>query len=223
MEGEIVISTKSSSTRLEKSDAYLIPGHKTYTMKCTKPCKLFFIHFSYQLEDGSDFSDIFENCVLLPKKLFNFIKEDQSTNFTEVYDIINIKGIVYNVFAELAKENKIDFDEAVLNYSETILKALTYINDNLSATLTIKEIADSLNYSADYLSNKFYDECNVNLKKHISTLLYKKSLLLLSSGIYLVKEVASQLKFSDQYYFSRFFKKYHLSSPKSYQINRRKS
>lgn len=220
LEGEILIRKKGQTFYLTERNAYLIPGHKVYDFICVRKSRLFFVHFSYQLQTGFDLFDRLETCRLLNTDAFLPIVEEQVLSMTQVSQIIRIKGVIYSAISDVVTDADFSLDDVNPFYSELVSKILDYINDNLSALLTVNEIANHLGFSPDYISKKFYEECHVGLKKHISTMLYKKSLSLISQGDYSIREISEILHFSDQYYFSRFFKKYHLSPPSTLVKNR---
>lgn len=211
--GRIEIKTKLKTTVLLPNHAYLIPAHKTYDLQCMEPTTLLYVHFSYQLTNGSDLFDSLVDCISIPLKPFEHMLDFFQPSDLKAHDIMSLKSLLYSLIGQVMESHNITYELAVPTYSELILHALQYINQNLSAKLQVSEIAKNLNYNPNYLSKKFYEECNVTIKKHISTLLYQKALLLLTMENMTIKEVAEQLKFSDPYYFSRFFKKYHLASP----------
>jgi YesN/AraC family two-component response regulator len=146
-------------------------------------------------------------------KLIKLLDDDSlSALMTFKADIINI----------LAKFMNISSNEYGLIWSyESFGKyadLLSYVRENLSADFKINLLEGKFNYSYYTLSRKFKEDTGICLKEYIDKMLIargKQALLVSNKSI---KEIAHSLKFCDQYYFSRFFKKYTGLSPKEYRL-----
>lgn len=84
--------------------------------------------------------------------------------------------------------------------------------------LTLAEIAQSLNYSAKYLSHYFKKKMGVGYSAYLKTMRIKYAVTLLEQGITSVKNVALLSGFSDPLYFSSVFKNALGVSPSEYKV-----
>ncbi|MEN6385331.1 MAG: AraC family transcriptional regulator [Phycisphaerales bacterium] len=99
----------------------------------------------------------------------------------------------------------------------TYLKCRTYINKNFSKIHTIEQIADDCFVNKVYLCRLFRQYTNISPMQFVIKLKMNKAALLLMQTSYSIKQIAYELNFESQYYFSRTFKKYYGISPKTYR------
>lgn len=98
-----------------------------------------------------------------------------------------------------------------------ITRAISVINLHYSDRLTVSGIADRLNIDRSYFSNLFKKEIGIPPQQYITELRMQKALDLLKKNLYSVAVVAASVGFSDQFTFSRCFKKYYGVSPTHYK------
>ena len=96
-----------------------------------------------------------------------------------------------------------------------IERIVAIISENLYSTLTLEEIAKTLNYSRTYISLIFKKHKKTSIIDYYNSLKVKEAKKLLRDKS--VFEVSSLLSFSTPYYFSRVFKKYEKIAPKEYR------
>ncbi|OUA67368.1 helix-turn-helix domain-containing protein [Bacillus thuringiensis] len=114
-------------------------------------------------------------------------------------------------FADRVKEYK------TKKYSNTITTCLNYINRNIYQKISLSELAELLQVNPTYLSNLFKKEVGITLSQYIQMekIEEAKKLLILTS--YSLTDICLWLKFSDQSYFIRIFKKITAMTPKQYR------
>lgn len=152
------------------------------------------------------------------KELFYHIKaeinEDELASNELVFSYLKIFLIkLTRLKKDIDHENKKNFTD-LPNYLETLT---ILINENFKTEHQPSFYADKLNVTVKTLSNstkKYY-------KKTISSLINEKIILkakweLLHTNTQ-IKQVAADLGFNDEYYFSRFFKKHIGLSPKQFR------
>ena len=102
-------------------------------------------------------------------------------------------------------------------HSDSIRRAIEYINQNYMNKITLEEIANAVHVSPNYFSKIFKEEVGINFAAYLNKVRIEgaKKLLLESDGS--LVEVAYLAGFEDQSYFSRVFKKYTGLSPKRYK------
>lgn len=103
------------------------------------------------------------------------------------------------------------------DYSMPIRKAITYINVDLSADLSLKSLAGQLNVNASYLSTLFKKETGMTLTEYVNNRRIKHARKLLRGTSLPVKNISLQCGISDIYYFSRMFKRITGVTPRAYR------
>lgn len=112
-------------------------------------------------------------------------------------------------------ENKIDDSKNDVEYDETIVEIIDYINKNLNSSLTIESISSNFYINKYYLMHKFKEQTGFTLHNYIQ----QKRLLL---AVSLIKDGAQitgvylECGFGDYSSFMRAFKKMFDLSPKNY-------
>lgn len=95
--------------------------------------------------------------------------------------------------------------------------ALQYLNENYpNPDLTLKTLSDHLHLNPSYLSRILKQRTGVTFTDFLTSLRIQTAIKLMEEGNIFVNEIARKVGFSDPYYFSKTFKKYAHSSPKSY-------
>lgn len=83
-----------------------------------------------------------------------------------------------------------------------------YIRDHANAQTSIDELAKVAGISRDSLSREFSQDCGITLKQYLNRAITRKAEHLLLSPGATARNVAEKLRFNNEYYFSRFFKKH---------------
>lgn len=127
-------------------------------------------------------------------------------------DIFELESVIRDFLAFLKKKL-----EEERNYSRIVRHAMNYIDHNLSAPLSLDQIAGEIPTSSSYLSRTFKKETGQALTEYINMARIEKAKELLADNTLLNYEIAEQTGFHDPAYFSSIFKKYTGMSPKEYR------
>lgn len=98
--------------------------------------------------------------------------------------------------------------------------AILYMQENLSNSLTLDNIARSVNLSVSFFSRKFKKDTGYAPIEYFNYLRIQKACQLLHFSSWRVNEVASAIGIDDPFYFSRLFKQQMGLSPAHYQKNK---
>ncbi len=98
-----------------------------------------------------------------------------------------------------------------------IADVISYIGLHYRDKLTLEMIANHVNFSENYLSRVFREQVGMSLFQYINYIRMNKAAELIMKGQTYMKEVASAVGISDQFYFSRMFKKQFGVSPTDYK------
>ena len=204
-EGEMVLTLNNNSTlHMKGGNMYLI--HPFSIKKAEKPDHIlhYFIHF---------------NILSVPFNFFDYFGATNATEYTDE-DISLVKTLLSNYPATTAKTQFKTIGAIQLLLSKFFLESdtfnpdiqkfapvLKYIEDNICSPITINELADIMHLNKNYFINFFSKTFNMPPLKYIierRTLLAEKLLIDTNHSI---SEIAEQLGFTNEYYFSSTFKK----------------
>lgn len=99
-------------------------------------------------------------------------------------------------------------------------KAITYMQENLSNSLSLDNIARSVNLSVSFFSRKFKKDTGYAPIEYFNYLRIQKACQLLHFSTWRINEVASAIGIDDPFYFSRLFKQQMGLSPAHYRKNK---
>ena len=132
----------------------------------------------------------------------------------ESKSVDEITGIMHNIIETIAGQI-VSFQD--IPHALAMRKAETFIRENLTRKMTLREISRVAGLSAPYFSTIFKEEMGENLSKYINRLRVEKaSALLLETDISL-NEISGICCFQDQSWFSKIFKSFTGISPGKYR------
>ena len=102
-------------------------------------------------------------------------------------------------------------------YSPTILMALSFINRNFTADISLTQLSEYVYTNSSTLSSEFNAEVGMSLSESITSLRIQKAQKLLKETPASVPEIAMQAGFASAKYFREIFKKQTGMSPSQYR------
>lgn len=155
-----------------------------------------------------------------------------SDNGIDIQDVMGEYADVETVIKEASTVNDVcawctGVIEALLDQRRSLFKKIhnvdlakkvqRYILDNFSdPELSLEQISGSFFIAATYISSNFKRVNGLSIMQYITKIRLEKARDLLAEGGTDIKTVAVQTGYSDEYYFSRCFKKYFGISPSNY-------
>lgn len=103
------------------------------------------------------------------------------------------------------------------NINQILQKAIDYICENYSMSITLNELAEHTYVSTYYLSRMFKKELGKNFVEYLNEVRIAKAKELLKDNKYKTYEVAELVGIQDPHYFSKIFKKYVNMTPTEYK------
>ena len=94
---------------------------------------------------------------------------------------------------------------------------MSYITHNYDQDFSLDDLAEHLCLTPSYVSRLFKMEIGRNFKEYLTQYRIKKAKKLLLSSTMKVYEIADQVGFKEQHYFSNVFKKNQGCSPQQYR------
>ncbi|MGN0435101.1 MAG: AraC family transcriptional regulator [Wujia sp.] len=101
--------------------------------------------------------------------------------------------------------------------SKSIILSLDYIYQHINDRITVKELANNLSISENYLSRLFKKEMGISVSEYILSLKIEKACNLLQFSEYSIADIASYLSFASQSHFIQVFQKIMGQTPKKYR------
>ena len=215
VEGEGEIESEEGKTILKAGKLYIIPAGYTFSYRCENSMRQLYFHVILSDLSGNDLlRGVGKVCSLeiAPDHLEKLLTLYQSGDGTSLK---LLKAHLQTDLFTALKEEGITL--TVKELSACVQKALAYINENLSASLTISEVAENVFVSPDTLSRRFKKEMGESVGRYIDGIILYKAEQLLSGSDLPLSQISAELGFYDQFYFSRRFKEKFSVSPLKYR------
>lgn len=222
--GNACIENDSTKYQLEPGKIYLIPAGSKNNYCCTSEVHKFYLHFQIHLLPGIDLFQGLEDvlaCDYTEELLEQIIHHAENASLT---DLLHLKSIFTSICARfyadaLSRHNLLEKQSGFYRQE----RILHYVSENLTSKLRISDMAEYFNVPFYQLTREFKQDTGITLKEYIEKQLLHKSKNLLLNSNCSITQIAEQLEFCDAYYFSRFFRKFELESPKEYRRLKRKN
>lgn len=129
------------------------------------------------------------------------------------YELITkalLQQLIFEIFQSIKKQNQ--------NYSISlkIEKIIKYMHENINNRLTLTELSEMVQLSPTYLSRTFKATTGYSVIGFFNKMKIDKAKELIIEGDKKIKEVAQELRFTDEFYFSRIFKRIEGISPSEF-------
>ncbi|MDQ6420122.1 response regulator [Paenibacillus sp. LHD-117] len=92
-----------------------------------------------------------------------------------------------------------------------------FLEQHASEDITLQDVANRFYLSREYISRKFKQEMNENVSDYIAGIRMKRAKELLGNASLKISQVAEQVGFQDEKYFSKVFKKWTDCTPNDYR------
>ncbi|MGL4737683.1 MAG: response regulator transcription factor [Cellulosilyticaceae bacterium] len=122
----------------------------------------------------------------------------------------------FKIYQTFVEKIKIHIKKQFLPKDE-IVKALEYIHQNYNKEISLKSIATYVNLSPNYFSTLFKKEMGQSLVDYIMALKIERAKELLKSNL-LFYQIAEEVGFSEETYFSKIFKVKTGMSPREWKL-----
>ena len=209
-DGEGTVVCNGKSVTLQPNHAYLLPTNLPFDYSCAHSLTKLYLHINII---GSDGMDILQNipdicvCELEPALLQQLIDLRQQAS---AYDVLAFRQQLYGLLLRLLSSYPADLLQSK-HYSNLVQNIMRYVQDNLSYSLSTKQIAEHFFLAPVTLRKHFCDETGITLRQYIENLVFFNAELMLRTTDTSIKEISATLGFQSPFYFSkRFYSRYHL-------------
>lgn len=145
---------------------------------------------------------------------------DKDNNFIkEISKLKDIESLTFWLINILDKFTKNTFPITDTKNASIIQKAVSFINENYKDNLTLDMVADLVHLNSSYFSSVFKKEMRMNFSGYLNKVRIENSKLLLRDTESSISDIAQEVGFEDQSYFTKVFKSLTQMTPKEYQNN----
>ncbi|MBR5872771.1 MAG: helix-turn-helix transcriptional regulator [Oscillospiraceae bacterium] len=144
----------------------------------------------------------------------DFAAKTESLQSTEAAQ--ELMGDMFRSYCRLVRKH------TMKHYSPPVQRAITTIDSDLTANLTLNALASEQNLSASYLSALFSQETGQTLTEYVNEKRVKLAMRLLATTKLQIQTIAQHCGILDVHYFSKVFKKAVGLTPKQYRESQQK-
>ncbi|OQA79836.1 MAG: HTH-type transcriptional activator Btr [Lentisphaerae bacterium ADurb.Bin242] len=210
------VSDDSSFHPFRAGCIYVIPAHHCACMQLNENLKFISLQVRLEILPGID---VFSNC----KRIFCFDAPKLARRIQRIYNMspefvsaIELSAFAYGIAAKCLKRMNREELETTTRFN-SYRELVEYILLHCHAGITVDDLASVMHLGREAFTRKFTADTGVPPKRFFHRFLLKSAcdLLLRPGGT--VRKTAEALNFSNEYYFSRFFKKHTGISPADYR------
>lgn len=146
--------------------------------------------------------------------IINLFTDDYSYNeFLDAFH--NVESLKYAIiFITTALANSLHGDQ---NFLSDVKRAQTYILENVSKNITVKDVSEYVHRSPEYFTKVFKSKTGQNIKSYIMQVKLNVAKDLLANPNIPISLIAAEVGYSNFSHFTQIFKKYELITPTEYR------
>lgn len=225
--GKGAVFTPEHSWDMTRGSLVLLPPNKEHTYQASeeRPWSIFWVHFR-----GSQVTEYLPS----PEAYFQSVLRDD--DFNEITDLFwkmirtfagsysdqasfYVTSLLINLLAYLALSNQLTSTQRV-TANAYVSQTIQYIYNHMDQKIHTAQISHDLGISDSYLSRLFHNSLNKSITEFITETKIKQACHYLQYTDLPVQQIAQQVGYNDQFYFSRVFKKYVKISPRQFRQNK---
>jgi AraC family transcriptional regulator len=235
--GSGYITRNKTRYLIEPGFMYLLPAFTLVDLYCPESFTHYYIHFTTELPDGHNLFSLFDYSLKLKaseqnidetifEKLMQLnpgmelIERDANKpiyrSLLERHEMLNkdkpahkiietnaLMRLIIAPFLRIPDKSSVN-QRTGINRFENVIK---HINENISQTFSLNELAGMANLNPSYFSSLFTKHMGISPIRYVNTKKVENAQRLLLSTTKTLDEIASLTGYDDVFYFSRIFKK----------------
>lgn len=209
------LETEQGRLNLTPGFMYFIPPNTRVNLRTAQRIEKFYFHLSCRYAN-TDILDGISRCYGLPLsgQLLDVLLTAYRSGRLD--DLLLIKGLVYQNLAEFIRTSLPDLSGrlALANQYQALF---AFIDANLSATLSTQAVCSQLGLPYETTRRQFRRDNGMTLHQYISNRLIQQAAMQLLLTDQTIQEIAGNMGFQDEFYFSRRFKQKMNYSPREYR------
>lgn len=215
-EGSALLFCNGQTITMKPGNLYLIPGNLELRYRCPDRLEKLFLHIAFSNIDGIDVLASIPQICQTPcsKETLDSLKKLYET--TDYYGLLEFKALVTKTIADCIRGIGLPPMPA-MTYSQEVLQAITYMQNNVNVQLNGEQIAQAVFVSPNRLFKRFKAETGITIGAYMDRLILMRATQLLADAELSIGEISRQLGFCDQFYFSNRFKALSGHTPTQYR------
>ncbi len=232
----IILSCGSKSIELKENSIFIIPPNREFSVRAKseelhRHTSAEFL-IKCQTREVSGYTAVSDKTVVLPlvieptaqsSEIFSLIRsitikkatQSDLSYFEQCSDFMAL----LNSLCELVKSER-EADEISPSNRRYCDRAKAFISENMNKRLTVKNVADALSISKNYLTNIFSSGEGIGLMEYINRRKLSYMMELICRYGYSISAAGEQVGFTDANYISRIFRKYFGMTATEYKRNK---
>ena len=166
---------------------------------CELHQQLTHIFFGFFYDNNADISELFNN---------EYTYADYMDSFRDTDSLRKAVSFMLNAIDNIQKNSVSKSD---------VEKAKSFIADNITNPITVKDVADHVNLSAEYFTKLFKRATGQNIKEYIARSKVSAAKEMLEHSGISVSMIALEVGYSNFSHFTQVFKKYEHITPSEYR------
>lgn len=212
--GEGYVEHHGRTFHLVQGNLYLIPADSPGRYWCPDKMKLAWCHFTASVLANAELFTFLKceyemQITAHKRKLTNcmwdiILKSFDSDNISDSTAADGALRLLVSFFLETVDADELKQGREVF---EKLSPAFRFIEENISREIAIPALARTVNLQENYFTNLFTKHFGISPVRYVNLQKIKHAQKLIHKGSLSLKEIAQQCGFSNEFYFSRVFRK----------------
>ena len=197
-----VLHTMDGPVPLHPDRIYFVPAYSVLSSQIDGQMEKYYIHFQADHIDYGLYRHLYTNCSVPADSLTRLLFDTVVQHYKDSRPVAQrkVRGAMELLLSDLQEQ----FSVPSRNLDK-FRPVLEWIQDHYREKIAVSELADMMNVSTVYFSNAFKTAFCISPKQYILGKRLFESQRLLTRTDLSVKEIAEQVGFENENYFSEFF------------------
>jgi len=205
---------------MEPGKAYLIPPGTQLNFGCPQKMSKLYFHINLLKPNRYDLLQPLSRICIMETPPGRLKEMKQLQNSRTLFEALLLKQYLLQFLAMFAQQESLP-PENITVFSPHVSQCINYIQNSLTAKLSVAELAQHCYLSQRQLSNLFHKESGVTPGQYLDDQLMLSAQRRLIQTTDSIGSISEALGFADQFYFSRKFKKSFGLTPLQYRKKHR--
>jgi len=214
--GHAVLSFQGKTRELSAGDVFLIGNHIKCSWEYTEPSEELTLLFNLYLGSFDDLFSSLSSPLVISKKEEDTALADALFGREDHLSLLALRNLSLGYVENFLRMSGTDL-EAHVSVVKKYQSVFRYIEENLSASLSLDELARATNYSVGFFTKSFPRDNGLTVKEYIQGKIMSEVEQLLIYSDLSFRDISEKYGFCEQAYFTRWFKRQKGCTPSSYR------